>query len=130
VHSASPKVKNGAKTVLLQQVAQANPETDAISQADAGTREISAGPSRRSLRASRRSASSGLPAQIEASTCNAQRAHKNKPSPFSWGTPQSTQISGPFAGFFAHRHTGLRVPEVEAITVSLLQADPDNTAAQ
>jgi cytochrome c-type biogenesis protein CcmH len=114
-----------------QAAEQANPETDAISQADAGTREI--------LQALRGAAFErpdevqawAYLAQIEASVGNMQRAARAQ--------EQTIALLGDAAvdtdfvrllDFLVIGTQGYVSPEVEAITVSLLQADPDNTAAQ
>jgi cytochrome c-type biogenesis protein CcmH len=114
-----------------QAAEQANPETDAISQADAGTREI--------LQALRGAAFErpdevqawAYLAQIEASVGNMQRAARAQ--------EQTIALLGDAAvdtdfvrllDFLVIGTLGYVSPEVETITVSLLQADPDNTAAQ
>jgi cytochrome c-type biogenesis protein CcmH len=114
-----------------QAAEQANPETDAISQADAGTREI--------LQALRGAAFErpdevqawAYLAQIEASVGNMQRASRAQ--------EQTIALLGDAAvdtdfvrllDFLVFGTRGYVSPEVEAITVSLLQANPDNTAAQ
>jgi cytochrome c-type biogenesis protein CcmH len=114
-----------------QAAEQANPETDAISQADAGTREI--------LQALRGAAFErpdevqawAYLAQIEASVGNMQRAARAQ--------EQTIALLGDAAvdtdfvrllDFLVIGTQGYVSPEVEAITVSLLRADPDNTAAQ
>ncbi len=114
-----------------QDAEKANPETDAISQADAGTREI--------LQALRGAAFErpdevqawAYLAQIEASVGNMQRAARAQETTIA--LLGDTAVETDFVrllDFLVIGAQGYVSPEVEAIAVSLLQSDPDNTAAQ
>jgi cytochrome c-type biogenesis protein CcmH len=114
-----------------QAAEQANPETDAISQADAGTREI--------LQALRGAAFErpdeiqawAYLAQIEASVGNMQRASRAQEHTIALlGDAAVDTDFVRLLDFLVFGTRGYVSPEVEAITVSVLQANPDNTAAQ
>jgi cytochrome c-type biogenesis protein CcmH len=113
-----------------QDAENANPETDAISQADAGTREI--------LQALRAAAFErpyevrawAYLAQTEASIGNMQRAARAQERTIALlGDAAIDTDFVRLLDFLVISAQGFVSPEVEAITVSLLQSDPDNTAA-
>lgn len=114
-----------------QDAESANPETDAISQADVGTREI--------LQALRGAAFErpyevrawAFLAQTEASIGNMQRAARAQERTIALlggATVDPDYVR--LLDFLVIGAQGYVSPEVEAITISLLQSDPDNTAGQ
>ncbi|AGI68814.1 cytochrome c-type biogenesis protein CycH [Octadecabacter antarcticus 307] len=114
-----------------QDAESANRETDAISQADVGTREI--------LQALRGTAFErpyevrawAFLAQTEASIGNMQRAARAQERTIALlGGATVNPDYVRLLDFLVIGAQGYVSPEVEAITISLLQSDPDNTAGQ